>query len=151
MTTFSYPVNVKRVEPGLAGSTAMADIKGKVPFYMQRKVSIGDTGTAVGSTTIPLFVAPAGSRVWDAALDVITAYNQGASNTNLAVGVPTSTGIIFAATTVNTAGRRTQTMSGAQVSANAIVFTVDTTIQAVVSIETSTVTAGEVLVNVILI
>jgi hypothetical protein len=148
MTTFSYPLNVKRTNPDASGVGA---VQGKTPFYMQRKVSVGDTGTAVGSTTIPLFVAPAGSRVWDAALDVITVFNPAASNTNLAVGVPTSTGIIFAATTVNTAGRRTQTMSGAQVSANAVVFSADTTIQAIVSIDTSTVSTGEVLITVILI
>lgn len=150
MTTFSYPIEQKRVEMGESGANA---VKGKVPAYYITKVSAGSTGTAVGSTTIPLFVAPAGSRVWDATLDVITAYDPGVgtTNTNLRIGTATSTGIVFAATTVNTVGRRTQTMTGAQVSANAITFTVDTTIQAIVSIDTSAVTTGEVLIAVVLV
>ena len=153
MTTFAYPLNVRRAEPGLVPDPARVNSTGKVPFYLQRKVSVGDTGTAVGSTTIPLFVAPAGSRPWDCVLDVITAFDPGVgtTQTNLRVGTATSTGIIFATTTVNTVGRREAAETGAQVSALAITFTADTTIQAIVSIDTSAVTAGEVLITAILI
>lgn len=146
MTTFSYPLTIKTVNPPATGVGAAT---GKVPAYYIKKVSVGDTGTAVGSTTIPLFVLPAGSRVVESFIDVVTAYDPAASNTNLRVGTSTSTGIVFAATTVNTVGRRVATETGAQVSALGIVFSADTTIDALVSIDTSAVTAGEVIVYVV--
>lgn len=146
MTTFPYPLRVGRAEPSRVpapNAAVEAASLARVPFHLVRKVSIGDTGTGVGATTIPLFIAPAGSRPWECVVDVITAYNPAASNTNLRIGTATSTGIIFAATTINTVGRRDAVETGAQVSANNIVFSVDTTIQAIVSIDTSAVTAGE--------
>lgn len=150
MTTLSYPLNIKRPEMGATGADAVV---GKSSFYMIKKVSVGDTGTAVGATTLPLFVAPAGSRVVNAFLDITTAANPGEASTRtaLAVGVSTSTGIILASTTVNTAGRRTYGGTAAQVSANNIVFAADTTIQAVVSIDTSVISAFEATILVELI
>ena len=150
MTTFSYPVNIKRPEMAESGA---GSVVGKSSFYMIKKVSVGDTGTAVGTTTLPLFIAPAGSRVIDCFLDITTAANPGEAGTRtaLAVGTPTSTGIILAATTVNTAGRRTYGGTAAQVSANNIAFTADTTIQALVSIDTSVISAFEATILVELI
>jgi hypothetical protein len=151
MTTFAHPLKVRRTEAEVSVG-APGRVQGKVPSYWQAVVSVGNTGVgAASTTTLPLFVAPSGSIPVECYLDVLTGYNQGASNTNLAVGTATSTGILFAATTVNTTGRRAYAGSGAQVSANAIAFTADTTIQAVVSIDTSAVTAGEVLITVVLI
>lgn len=151
MTTFSHPLKVKRSETEVSAA-APGRVQGKVPSYWQAVVSVGGTGgTAASTTTLPLFVAPAGSIPVECYLDVLTVFNPAASNTNLAVGTATSTGILFAATTVNTAGRRAYAGSGAQVSANAIAFTADTTIQAIVSIDTSAVTTGEVLITVVLI
>jgi hypothetical protein len=150
MTTFSYPLEGKRPEMTATGAGA---VKAKIPFYMIATVSVGQTGTAVGSTTIPLFIAPAGSRVIDAFLDITTAADPGeaGTRTGMAVGTSTSTGIIYASTTVNTAGRRTYGGSSAQVSANAIVFSADTTIQALVSIDTSVISAFQAIVNVVLV
>lgn len=148
MTTFSYPIEQKLVKQP---ADAVSARKGKVPAYYVRTVSIGDTGLAVGVTTIPLFVVPAGSRPVEAFIDVVTPYNPAASNTNVRVGTSTSTGILFAATTVNTAGRRQATESGAQVSSMAIAYTADTTIDALVCIDTSAVTAGEFIVYVVTI
>lgn len=148
MTTFTYPIQVKQVNP--PGTGVGAAVRGKVPAYYVAMVSAG-AGIAAGVTTVPLFVLPAGSRVIDAFIDIVTAFNPGASNTNLRVGTSTSTGIVFAATTVNTAGRREATESGAQVSALAITFTADTTIDALVSVDTSAITAGEVRVVVVAI
>jgi hypothetical protein len=150
MTTFSYPLEGKRPEMTESGAGA---VKAKIPFYMIARVSVGQTGTAVGSTTIPLFIAPAGSRPIDCFLDITTGANPGEAGTRtaMAIGVSTSTGIIYAATTVNTAGRRTYAGSAAQVSANGIVFSADTTIQALVSIDTSVISAFEAIVNVVLI
>jgi hypothetical protein len=51
---------------------------------------------------------------------------------------------------VNTAGRRDYAGSAAQVSTNSIVLTADTTVQAIVSIATSTVAAGSVIVHVVI-
>ncbi len=150
MTTFTYPLEGKRPEMGESGMSA---VKAKIPFYMITKVSVGQTGTAVGSTTIPLFIAPAGSRVLECYLDITTAANPGVGGTRtaMAIGVSTSTGIIYAATTVNTEGRRAYGGTAAQVSANAIAFTADTTIQALVSIDTSAISAFEAIVNVVLV
>lgn len=150
MTSFIYPLQVRRAEPSRVpapNAAVEAASVAKVPFHLFRKVSVGDTGVAVGATTIPLFIAPAGSSPFDCVVDVITAYDPAASNTNLRVGTATSTGIIFAQTTINTVGRREATETGAMVSANAIVFSVDTTIQAIVSIDTSAVTVGEFIVT----
>lgn len=150
MTTFSYPINIKRADMPVSGA---GSVVGKTSFYMVRKVSVGDTGTAVGATTLPLFIAPEGSRVVNAFLDITTAANPGVGGTRtaLAVGTSASTGIILASTTVNTAGRRTYGGTEAQVSANNIVFAADTTIQAVVSIDTSAISAFEATIFVELI
>ena len=145
MTAFAFPLNIKRVNENESGVGANT-LRGRVRGVYRAAVSVGGTGTT-GTTTIPLFVLPAGSYISDAELDITTAFDQTAG-VNVAIGVATSTGIIFAATTVNTAGRRVQTPSGAQVSAWAIALTADTTVQAVVSIITSAITTGEVLVRV---
>jgi hypothetical protein len=150
MTTLSYPLELKRPNMGASGVGA---VTGRSPFYMIKKVSVGDTGTAVGATTLPLFIAPAGSRVVNSFLDITTAANPGVGGTRtaLAIGTAASTGIILASTTVNTAGRRTYGGTEAQVSANNIAFTADTTIQAVVSIDTSVISAFEATIFVELI
>lgn len=147
MTTFAFPLAIRR-EEGEAASGAGA-VRGRVRGNYSVKVSVGQTGTAAGTTTIPLFVVPAGSQFYDCGIDVLTAFDNTAG-VNIAIGVPTSTGILFAATTANTAGRRTQTASGAQVSAWAVSLTADVTVEAIVSITTSAVTVGEVLVHVVI-
>jgi hypothetical protein len=146
MTTFSYPVNIKRPEMAESGAGA---VTARIPARYSVRVGTAQTGTAVGTTTIPLFVAPAGSTFYECVLDITTGFDNTAG-VNMAIGVPTSTGILYAATTVNTAGRRAYAGTGAQVSANSIALTADTTVQAVVSITTSAVTAGEVIVHVVL-
>lgn len=151
MTTFTYPVNIKPFqETAVSGA---GSVQGKAPMYLIKRVSVGETGTAVGATTIPLFVAPAGSRPIDCFLDITTAADPGVGGTRtaMAIGVSSSTGILYAATTVNTAGRRTYAGSAAQVSANAIAYTADTTINAIVSIDTSAITAFEAIVYVVLV
>lgn len=148
MTTFSFPVNITRHEP-LAGDVVNMRAA-RVPSRYSVKVSAGQTGLVAGTTTIPLFVAPAGSTFYDCTLDITTAFDNTAG-VSINVGVPTSTGILFAATTVNTAGRRMQTApSGAQVSAWAIPLTSDTTVEAQIAITTSAITVGEVIVHVVI-
>jgi hypothetical protein len=146
MTTFSYPVNITRHEP-LDGD-AINMQSARVPARYSVVVNTAKTGTAAGATTIPLFVAPAGSTFYECVLDITTAFDN--TTTNIRVGTATSTGILYAATTANTAGRRTYAGTGAQVSANAIALTADTTVQAIVSIDTSAVTAGSVIVHVVI-
>ncbi len=150
MTTFTYPLEGKRPEMTESGAGA---VKAKIPFYMLATISVGQTGTAIGSTTIPLFIAPAGSRVLESYLDITTAANPGVGTTRtaMAIGTAASTGIIYPSVTVNTEGRRAYPGTAAQVSANAIVFPVDTTIQALVSIDTSTISAFQAIVNVVLV
>jgi hypothetical protein len=146
MTTFSYPLNVNRSEPLAADPVNLQ--AARVPARYSVVVNTAKTGTAIGATTIPLFVAPAGSTFYECVLDITTAYDN--LTTNIRVGTPTSTGILFAATTANTAGRRAYAGTAAQVSANAIALTAATTVQALVSIETSTVAAGSVIVHVVI-
>ncbi len=146
MTTFSFPLNIRNHE--VPGPEPVNLVEARVPGRYSVIVNTAKTGTAIGTTTIPLFVAPAGSNFYECVLDVTTPFDN--TTTNLRVGIPTSTGILYAATTVNTAGRRAYAGTGAQVSANAIALTADTTVQAIVSIETSTVAAGSVIVHVVI-
>ena len=147
MTTFAFPLDIKRGEP--TGSDPVNQQAGRVPAHFSVVVNTGRTGVATGATTVPLFVAPAGSRFYECALDITAAYNN--TTTNMRIGTATSTGILFAATTVNTAGRRAYAGTEAQVSANAIALAADTTVQAIVSIDAGSPTAGSVLVHVVLI
>jgi hypothetical protein len=140
MTSFSYPLNIRNHEP--PGPESVNLVEARVPGRYSVVVDTAKTGTAAAATTIPLFVAPAGSTFYECVLDNTT--------TNIRVGIPTSTGILYAATTANTAGRRAYAGTGAQVSANAIALTADTTVQAIVSIDTSAVTAGSVIVHVVI-
>ncbi len=146
MTSFSYPLNVRNHEP--PGPEPVNLVEARVPGRYSVVVNTAKTGTAVGATTVPLFVAPAGANFYECVIDVVTPFDN--TTTNIRVGVPTSTGILYAATTANTAGRRAYAGTGAQVSANAIRLTADTTVQAIVSIDTSTVTAGSVIVHVVI-
>jgi len=147
MTSFSFPLNIRNHEP--PGPEAVNLVEARVPGHYSVVVNTSKTGTAVGTTTIPLFVAPPGASFYECVIDVVTPFDN--TTTNIRVGTPTSTGILFAATTANTAGRRAYAGTGAQVSANAIPLTTDTTVQAIVSIDTSTVTAGSVIVHVVII
>lgn len=146
MTTFSAPLNTKRGEMGESGANA---VLGTVQSRYSIPLGIAQTGTAIGTTTVPLFVAPAGTRFYECVIDVLTAYDQTGAGTNVAIGVPTSTGILYAATTVNIVGRRAYVGTGAQVSFNAIPLTADTTVQAIVSIGVSAVTVGSLVVHVV--
>jgi hypothetical protein len=144
MTTFSYPLNIRNHEP--LGADVVSMREGRVSGRWSVVVGIAQTGTAAGVTTIPLFVAPAGSSVYEATLDITTGYDNDSTNFNIGTAaVPTR---IKAATSVNTARRQNYAPTAAQISVNAVPFAVDTTIQAVVSIDTSAVTAGSVIVHV---
>lgn len=147
MTTFTAPINVKSREMAASGPGA---IQGSVTYHYATTVDVARTGTAVGTTTIPLFVAPAGSVVWEAFLDIPTGFDNAVGGTNFNVGSAARPGSIFASTSVNTAGRRVHPGTAAQVSVNAAPFATDTTIEAVVSIQTSVVSAGSVIVRVFL-
>jgi hypothetical protein len=147
MTTLTYPIQAKRVNEGAAATDTF---QGYTVIARQATINTARTGTAVGATTIPLFVAPAGSTFSNAFLDIRTAYDNTAG-VNIAIGTAAAPATIFAATTVNTTGRRTYAAAEAQISANAVALTADTTVQAIVSITTSAVTTGNVLLTVFLI
>jgi hypothetical protein len=144
MTTFSYPLNIKTPEP--LGPDVVSQRQARVSGRYSVVVGVAQTGTAIGTTTIPLFVAPAGSSVYEATLDITTGFDN--LDTNFNIGTAAAPTRIKAATSVNTARRQNYAPTAAQISVNAIPFTVDTTIQAVVSIATSTVSAGSVIVHV---
>lgn len=147
MTTFSYPVNIRRHE--FLGDDAVNTAVGRVPARFSTVVNVAKTGTAVGTTTVPLFVAPAGSNFYECVLDITTAFDNTAG-VNFTVGTPANPATLYAATTVNTEGRRAYAGTAAQVSTNAIALTTDTTVQAIVSITTSAVTEGSVIIHVVL-
>jgi len=144
MTSFSYPLNIRNHEP--LGPDVVSMREGRVSGRWSITVGTAQTGTAAGVTTIPLFVAPEGSRVYEATLDITTGYDN--TTTNFNVGTAAAPTRIKAATSVNTARRQSYAPTAAQISVNAIPFTADTTIQAVVSIDTSAVTTGSVIVHV---
>ena len=130
MTTFSFPVNIDNREPA---SGSVVDLT---------------TARVPGRYSIPLFVAPAGSNFYECVLDITTAYDN--LDTKITVGTSANPATLYAATTVNTAGRRAYAGTGAQVSTNSIALAADTTVQAIVSIATSTVAAGSVIVHVVI-
>lgn len=145
MTAFAYPVKVRRPNLAIDSDSYSA----QVVMAVQTTVNTSNTGTAAGTTTLPLFVAPAGTRVINAHVDKVTAYDN--TETLIQVGTSALPACIMAATSLNTAGRLSYTGTAAQVSANNIAFAADTTIQAIVSITTSAVTAGKAIVTVLLI
>jgi hypothetical protein len=144
MTTFSFPLNIRGHEP--LGPDVVSMREGRVSGRYSITVGIARTGTAAGVTTIPLFVAPEGSRVYEATLDITTGYDN--TTTNFNIGTAAAPTRIKAATSVNTARRQNYAPTAAQISVNAIPFAADTTIQALVSIDTSAVTTGSVIVHV---
>lgn len=146
MTTFSFPVNIRRHE--FIGDDPVNTAVARVPSRYSFVLDTTKTGKAVGATTIPLFVAPAGSNFYECVLDITTAFDN--LDTKITVGTSANPATLYAATSINTAGRRTYAGSAAQVSTNAINLTVDTTVQAIVSIATSTVAAGSVIVHVVI-
>ncbi len=146
MTTHIHPLYLRRPE---LGETAPNNVLGVVPARYSVVLDISKTGTAAGTTTVPLFVAPAGAKFYECVIDVVTAFDNLTGGTNVAIGVPTSTGILFAATTANTTGRRAYAGSAAQVAFNATALTADVTVQAIVSITTTAVTTGSLVVHVV--
>ena len=144
MTTFSYPLEIKCREP--RGPEAVNLVQARALAQYSIPLNTARTGTAAGVTTIPLFVAPAGSTIFNCTIDVLTGYNN--TTTNITVGTGAIVNQIHSQVTVNTEGRRSYSPTAAQLSANAIPFTADTTVLAVVSIDTSTVTAGNILIHV---
>lgn len=144
MTSFSFPLNIRNHEP--PGPEPVNLVEARVPGRYSVLVNTAKTGTAAGVTTIPLFVAPVGASFFDCVIDVVTPYDN--TTTNIAVGTAAVADRLHTAVSVNTGGRRTYSPTAAQISANAIPLTANTTVVALVSIDTSTVTAGSVLIHV---
>jgi len=144
MTTFSFPLEIKSREP--QGPEAINLVQARVLAQYSIPVNIAKTGTAAGVTTIPLFVAPAGSSIFNCTIDVLTGYDN--TTSNITIGTAAVANQVHSQVTINTAGRRTYSPTAAQLSVNAIPFEADTTVVAVVSIDTSAVTAGNLLVHV---
>ena len=138
MTTFSYPLQVRPNEPG---SAAVAQVAGRTLITYANKVSTGMTGTAAGATTLPLFVAPAGTRFYDCTMDFTTAFDNATALT--LVGVFAGSNSVVTSVTGTAIARKPGVFTNAQLSTNASPLTADTTVVAVVSINTSTITAGE--------
>lgn len=144
MTSFSFPLNIRNHEP--PGPEPVNLVEARVPGRYSVLVNTAKTGTAVGVTTIPLFVAPVGASFFDCTIDVITAFDN--TTTNLTIGTAALADRLHTAVTVNTAGRRGYAPTAAQLSANAIPLTANTTVVALVSIDTSAVTTGSLLIHV---
>jgi len=144
MTTFSFPLEIKSREP--RGPEAINLVQARVLAQYSIPVNIAKTGTAAGVTTIPLFVAPAGSSIFNCTIDVLTGYDN--TTSNITIGTAAVANQVHSQVTINTAGRRAYSPTAAQLSVNAIPFEADTTVVAVVSIDTSAVTAGNLLVHV---
>ena len=144
MTTFSYPVLTKPTQ--VAGPGTM-----RVVQAVRTTVDIAKTGTAVGATTVPLFTAPAGSTIDRILVDIVDGYDNAIGGTNLTIGVAGTPARYLAATSVNTARHIGWSPTSAIASAAAVPLAADTVINATVSIQTSTVTAGRVLLTITLL
>lgn len=145
-TTFSFPVEMKMPEP--PGPEPINLVQARVPARYSVLVNTARTGTAVGATTIPLFVAPNGSSFYECVIDVLTGFDN--TTTNIAVGTAAVSDRLHSAVTVNTGGRRGYAPTAAQISANGIPLTADTTVVARVSIDGAVVTTGSVLIHVLI-
>ena len=142
MTTFSYPLLIKTNDAEGPGPF-------KVTYAFQTTIDVGKTGTASGATTLPLFVAPAGTTFDNVVVDIVDAYdNLTANNTNIQIGISGATNRLLAATSLNIVGRRAYAPTTAQISANAIPLANDTVVQAIVSINTSAVTVGKAFLTI---
>ncbi len=144
MTTFSYPVLTKLNGAGGPGNL-------RVVQAVRTTVDIARTGTAVGATTVPLFTMPSGSTIERIILDVLDGYDNAIGGTNLAIGVAGAPARYVAATSVNTARHIGWAPTSANASAAMVPVVGDTVLNATVSIQTSTVTAGRVLLTVTLL
>lgn len=145
MTAFAYPIVIRRPPLAKDSDTFSARAVVAVPVTLDTT----NTGTAASTTTIPLFIAPAGSRVLDAYIDKIIGYDN-TNGVTVQVGTSALPACIMAATSLNTTGRLSYAGTAAQVSANNLAFDVDTTIQAIVSITTTAVTTGKAVITVVL-
>ena len=148
MTSFSFPLDIKNREP--PGPDTVSQRQARVAGRYTVALTPSQTGTAIGVTTIPLFVAPAGATIYEAVIDVLTGYDQTGVGTNVQVGTAANVSLIQSAVTVNTARRQAYTPTAAQVAAINTPFAVDTTVVAQVSIAVSTVTTGNFLVHVVI-
>lgn len=144
MTTFSYPILTKPSQVGGPGTL-------RVVQAVRTTVDIGRTGTAVGATTVPLFTMPAGSTIERILIDVVDGYDNAIGGTNLTLGVAGAPARYVAATSVNTARHVPWAPTSALASAAAVPLPADTVLNATVSIQTSAVTAGRVLLTVTLL
>jgi hypothetical protein len=144
MTTFSYPLNIKRPEP--IGDDIVNQAVGRVHGVYFNRLTTTNTGLAAGTTTINLFVAPAGSRFRTCTVDVPTNFDN---TTGVQIQVGTATLVsLLADVTVSSANatyRNAYVATQARVSNTAIALTADTTIQAKFTI-TSTLTAGDIII-----
>ena len=102
---------------------------------------------SASSSSVPLFIAPAGSRVVNANVDIINP-RLPASGATLQVGVSGNTAMIIAEASCETVRRLSHSpTTSAVLSALSIPFAVDTTIEMKVSVSgTGTGTAGEYFV-----
>lgn len=150
MTSFAWPINAR----GRDTNVPSYRMEGRAVVLVEAKLSVGQfAGVTAGSSTIPLvqetgfpLVLPAGSRIHNAFIDIVTPVAP-ASGTNIVLGWSGGSQI-FSSTSIETAGMRTYAPTTAQISANRVGFTTDTTIEAIVSVSgTSARTAGEIFIS----
>lgn len=149
-STFTFPIRAR----GRDTNTPSYNMVGKAVILVESALSVGQfSGVTAAATTLPLIqntgfplVLPAGSRIHSAYIDIVTPVTP-ASGTNITLGWSGGSQI-FSSTSIETAGMRTYAPTTAQISANRIGFTTDTTIEAIVSVSgTSARTAGELFIS----
>lgn len=150
MTTFAWPINTR----GRDTNVPSYRMEGRAVVLVEAKLSVGQfAGVTAAATTLPLIqntgfplVLPAGSRIHSAFIDIVTPITP-ASGTNITLGWSGGSQI-FSSTSIETAGMRSYAPTTAQISANRVGFTTDTTIEAIVSVSgTSARTAGEFFIS----
>ena len=150
MTTFAYPVTQR------GGDTNEASFNTRMQTVLRMDTTVGfaqtSTAGAANSITPASFVVPAGSRIDDVRIDVLTAWAGSAALSGTTANVYLGSSLIASGMSLETAGRVAPTFTAAQVSVMASAVTADTTISFVVSVSGSVVpNAGVAGVHIFLV
>ena len=132
MTTFSYPLNIKRTEP--IGDDAVNQAVGRVHGVYFNRLNTTNTGTGTGTTTLNLFVAPAGSRFRTCTIDIVENFTN-TTGVQIRVGTAGQVSLLadVSISLSTSTYRQAYVATQARVSLAAVALTADTTVQAIVS------------------
>lgn len=150
MTTFAYPVTQR------GGDTNEASFNTRLQTLLRMDTTIGFAQTSVSgaaNTITPSnFVVPAGARIDNVRIDVLTAWAGSAALSGTTANVYLGSSLIASGMSLETAGRIAPTFTAAQLSVMASALVADTTVSFIVSVSGSVVpNAGVAGVHIFLV